>query len=207
MFVETLFISEERPSDRALPELTRELADARSEARAALARRELTGDAQLAAFRLGGLLRESADREELWAELEQPAALARPLAPKDLLAFKAALEVDWSSLLDDVGYQPPPPSLVWNRELVDAMTAVLDGEAEADIADARAQLHELGRTLVELSRLGPPDEGRLRRAMRKGVRVAASLLVLAGVVAAIQVAPAIAPFAGAVALAERVIGS
>jgi hypothetical protein len=79
-------------------------------------------------------------------------------------------------LLLALGYQPPPPVQVYGAEFAEAMQRAVEGH---DIRSTRKRVRRLGKILVALSGAGNVDKGKIRRWLRRGARVAGSLIVVA----------------------------
>ncbi len=136
------------------------------------------------AYGLGLALVNAADDEDLWTRLSGAGERVGTLTEEQRLELRGALSIDWTDLLDQVGYQPPPPSFVYAEELAPAIQMALQTRDAANVEVARAKLRQLGQKLVELSGLEVVPPSRLRRWLRRGVRVAGKLLVVVGVAAA-----------------------
>jgi hypothetical protein len=173
----------------------KEIANARRRALEVLQQDAELERLQAAAGDLGGTLVEAADDEELWNSLTGSANHRRAMNAQQRLQLEAALDIDWSWLLDRVGYHPPPPSAVLADELVTGIRDAVNSPAGADAERARQGLRELGTTLVELSSQVDAPKPRLRRWLRRGARIAGRLVIVAGVAAGGVALAHVAPIA------------
>lgn len=188
------------PGSRDPDRLAMDLAQARSAGVAALARGEFDDDAKRAAFRLGTLLHEAADSDALWRQGNG----AGPASDEQRLALNAVFDVEWTPLLERLGYCGPPPAPELELALLRGMRAVLTGDPGVDVAAARADLRALAGELVERSGQAAPHG--LRSALRRGVRAAGPLIILAGAIGAVVAFPEVVPVAAAVSVVASLVG-
>ncbi|HEX8648223.1 MAG TPA: hypothetical protein VF715_15115 [Thermoleophilaceae bacterium] len=174
-----------------------QLRQARAAALELLERDAELSELREAAWGLGTGLVETADDEDLWARLGEAGEQVLTLTDDQRLKLRGALSIDWAALLDEVGYQPPPPPEAYATELVEAIQTALESLEPADVQGARDKLRALGHTLADLSGHEDVSPSRLRRWLRRGVRVAGKVLVVVGVAAAgvalAHALPALAP--------------
>jgi hypothetical protein len=80
-------------------------------------------------------------------------------------------------------YQPPPPVDAYGGALVYAIRDAVEGRYP-NVKSIRSKVRDLGQTLVRLSGDRHVEKSRLRRWLRRGARVAGSLIVALSVAAA-----------------------
>jgi hypothetical protein len=221
--------SDSVPDDELVARVERaeRLAAARAAAYEALQRPAEVPELAEIAGSLGRALRATSDDEALWADLAASASRvqALPESKRDQLA--TVVNLDWSLLLDQLGYCPPPPARELSDDLRVAMSGLLSGGPNIEAREVAERIRSLANELIELSDTSPPSESppseshpskshpskshpsksRLLRALRKGVRVAGQVLVpvAAGALGAavIVVLPHIGIPAVAVAMAHH----
>jgi hypothetical protein len=153
------------------------LAAARTDAYEALKREAEVPELKEIANRLGRALGDTADDEALWADLAASASRVRALpdAKRDKLAL--VVNLDWSLLLDQLGYCPPPPARELSDDLRVAMSGLLSGSPDVDPREVAQGVRSIATELIQLSGTPNPSRSRLSRALRKGLRVAGQALV------------------------------
>ena len=144
----------------------------------------LTADADLEALRLvarelGNSLIETADDRALWRALAK--AQRHCLSDEHKVDIAAASDIDWVPLLNRIGYQPPPPVEVYGAAFAEAMQRAVEGQ---DVKATRKRVRDLGEALLRLSGAKKATKSGLRRLLRRGLRVAGSLIVIVASAAA-----------------------
>jgi hypothetical protein len=185
-----------------------ELWGARERSLAALEGGERLGDLREAAYELGTALFATAEDDELWRQLENATGRGRTdrLSAEQRAQLRGIVRLDWAWLLNEAGYQPPPPAEGVAIELQQAIAQALATGERASLDAAREKLRSLGTQLAELSGQEKVSYTELRRLVRKGVRVAGKVLIVIGVIAASTAAtaavsavlPAASPFVVAI---------
>ena len=129
------------------------------------------------AGRLGHALRETSDDDALWADLAASASRVQALSVPDRDRLARIVNLDWSLLLSQLGYRPPPPARVLSDDLREAMSDLLSGGTDLNPAEIAGRVRSLADELIVLSGTSAPSKSRLLKALRKGVRVSGQLLV------------------------------
>jgi hypothetical protein len=176
----TWHLAEDRDDIRRLGD---EAAQARRRAIEILQGEAKRADLQAAARELGGVLLKAAQDKDFWSALRAPIPARRALSEEQRMRIRTALDVDWSRLLDEVGYVPPPPSQLQANELKEAIERALEGATKTNVKAAHKKLMTLGTQLVGLGHAQRTSDERIKSGLRKGVRVAGRLTIVAGVAA------------------------
>jgi hypothetical protein len=168
----------------------RSLRSARARAGAALRRGAPIRELQRAAVELGSALLATAEDRDLWDRLESgPGAFrAANLSEDQATQLQVIVDLDWARLLNESGYQPPPPAEAQALELQEALAEALNRGARSDLNSAREKLHSLAQALIEAGEQREVSRRELRRRLRVGMRVSAKVLVVIGVIVATGVA-------------------
>jgi hypothetical protein len=167
--------------DPELEQLAVRVAESRASAIASLERDGEADELRQSARHLGAALAEAADNDKLWERL---ATSGKSLTEGERVKLRMAVDVDWSWLLDRVGYEPPPPSEVEAAELADALRDALDARDRPSAHAAREKVRRLAHQLTDLGGDERVERSRLRVWLRRGVRVAGKLATAVGAVAA-----------------------
>jgi len=169
-----------------------ELRAARERSLAALEQGERLDELRGAAHQLGMALFATAEDDQLWRGLENATGRGRTdrLSAEQRAQLRGVVRVDWAWLLNEAGYQPPPPAEGVAIELQQAVAEALNTDDRANLEGAREKLRSLGWQLTELSGREDVAYTELRRLVRKGLRVAGKVLIVIGVIAATGAATA-----------------
>ena len=165
--------------DRRWSEEADRLREARAATHALLAADPDLDALRLVARELGKSLIRTADDRALWRALSK--ARHHCLTNEQEVGITAASDIDWVPLLNQIGYQPPPPVEVYGAAFAEAMGRAVEGQ---DVKATRQRVRQLGETLVRLSGAERASKRGLRRLLRHGARVAGSLIVVVGAAAA-----------------------
>ena len=174
------------------------LRSALERSRGALQRGRSVRDLRVAAVELGAALYATGEDDDLWDRLSKGtgAFRAAQLSQDQLTQLQVIVDLDWARLLNESGYQPPPPAEGQAFGLKKALAEALNRGGRANLGAAREQLRAIGKALVEVGEQRNISRRELRRELRDGVRVAGKVLVVIGVVVASGVAAG--PLAAAV---------
>src|SRR5690349_49457 len=81
---------------------------------------------------LGRALQHAAGDDELWKGIADLAHSAHPLHLREEVRLGMVVQVDWTALLDELGYEPQPGETDLQGELVMAMDRLVGGDPAAD---------------------------------------------------------------------------
>jgi hypothetical protein len=120
------------------------------------------------------------DDDGLWAGLREGANRTAELTEQQRTDLNPLIGMDFSLLLESLGYAGEPPARLLSCVVNEAVLDVLQAPSAVDVEPARENARRLGNALLELT--GSPSEDAIahRRMLRKGVVVAGGLALVAG---------------------------
>jgi len=193
-----------RQATKTMVNVQTEVAEARLRTLSALRVAVKEKELRQTATALGRALQDAAEDDVLWKNIADLTHSSHQLELREEVRLGMVVQVDWTGLLNELGYEPQAGEADLQGELVMTMDKLVQGEPAADPEIVRAKLRKLADRLQQHGADATSPAPRLRPLLRRAVSVA-SIVVLAigiigsGAVAGSAIVPALTPLVGGAA--------